>query len=167
MDLFFPSQIFPAFCARGFFTLPRIVELARILALQAGHLKVQPKRGMLGHPTIEGSIKKGLPDSWPRACICMQTKGSSACTAIKVVLDTRSLHRGDSRQHIPTIPVRQAPKMIKRHAAPVAAEAIDPTELAYAHAWGYTAWQWQALTVSERRVCRDRVVFAPNFQTAG
>jgi hypothetical protein len=57
--------------------------------------------------------------------------------------------------------------MMKLHSAAVATEPLDSTELAYAHAWGYTAWQWQALTTDERRVCRDRVVFAPNFQTAG
>jgi len=57
--------------------------------------------------------------------------------------------------------------MMKRHSTDIATEPLDPTELTYAHAWGFKAWQWQVLTDSERRDYRDRVVFAPNLSTEG
>jgi hypothetical protein len=56
---------------------------------------------------------------------------------------------------------------MKRHSTDIATEPLDPTELTYAHAWGFKAWQWQVLTDSERRDYRDRVVFAPNLSTEG
>ena len=56
----FPLPDFPSFLREGVLYPPRIVVAARILALVADHLKVQPKPRMLGHPTIEDSTKK-----WP------------------------------------------------------------------------------------------------------
>lgn len=52
-----------------------------------------------------------------------------------------------------------------RAAAATPAPALDSNESAYAAAWGLTDEQWSAATVEARRDMRDRVVFAPNFNT--
>lgn len=33
--------------------------------------------------------------------------------------------------------------------------------------WGFTDWQWAALTDSDRADYRDRIVYAPNFSAEG
>lgn len=45
----------------------------------------------------------------------------------------------------------------------VKTQAIAPSELAYAAAWGLTYSAWAALTIDQRRDYRDRVAYAPSL----
>lgn len=53
----------------------------------------------------------------------------------------------------------------RKPAATLTAPAtIEPSELAYAAAWGMTYSAWQSATPEQRKDMRDRVVYAPNFK---
>jgi hypothetical protein len=47
------------------------------------------------------------------------------------------------------------------------APVVDSREVAYAHSWGFQYSEWLALTAEQRADYRDRVAYAPNFNTAG
>jgi len=58
--------------------------------------------------------------------------------------------------------------MFKRNAvAEAPAQRITVQDSIIATAWGITSWQWLALTATERHDYRDRVVFAPFFNSEG
>lgn len=47
------------------------------------------------------------------------------------------------------------------------AARITVQDALMAQQWGFTDWQWSALTDSERADYRDRIVYAPNFNAEG
>lgn len=49
--------------------------------------------------------------------------------------------------------------------APAARITVQDSYMA--QQWGFTDWQWAALTHDERRDYRDRIVYAPNFNAEG
>lgn len=53
------------------------------------------------------------------------------------------------------------------HKETSAAPTVTVQDGVIAGAWGLTDWQWSTLTDSARADYRDRVVYAPNFATAG
>ena len=58
---------------------------------------------------------------------------------------------------------KRSTKAVQAPAKPV----VDRHEVAYAHSWNFTYRAWLSLTEAERKDYRDRVVYAPNVQTAG
>lgn len=51
--------------------------------------------------------------------------------------------------------------------APAAVQTVSAEDSFTAAAWGFTDWQWAALTPTERVELRSSVAYAPNLCTEG